>query len=562
MKLYIGGTCNVDSLASHIDALNPSYEIVTGKPNLFHDELALISSRNIQTDCLFLIIDYREDIPSLYEYTASDDSNQVRQSIAAWVLHIRSLILDFRNHCATPVFISTPLFPHRFPTGFQTLLLEDNPIGLFEDLRNEIIGVCKSVSDAYLLDIENIAASIGKTHVYDAQSRYFSQQPFSDSMLKALAQHIHACAIRMNKPPLKCVVLDLDNTLWGGVVGEDGYDSLILGNSGLGKAYIDFQKELLKFFKQGVYLAICSKNNTCDALAVLEKHPSMIIRPSMIAAMRVNWDDKPKNVIEISHELHISTDAMLFIDDSKTEQALMKSIIPNIHILELPENPTDYASTLTSHFDLFWPRQITSDDLSKKVKVAQNYQRRHAASVAPSIEAFLKDSNIRMTIEPLSQALHDRASQLLAKTNQFNTSLQRYSASELVRFGADPHYQVYCMSLVDNYGDYGMCGVAVLGGNSIDTFALSCRILGKKAEFACMDFLIQSLRIKGNDTISLIFTHGDRNQQVRMFLEEFGFTLSNSTSAHESLFILPKTVSSVNPSWITVEYINEGSQGN
>ena len=225
--------------------------------------------------------------------------------------------------------------------------------------------MCRALADIFPVDLEEIGSRIGKDSIYDYRITHSGNpQPFSPGMLGRISERICDICTQIEKNPLKCLVLDLDDTLWGGIVGEEGFEYIALGDDGIGKVYKDFQRYIVKLYKQGVILAICSKNNTCDALEVIEQHPHMLIRPEMISCYRINWDDKPGNLKSIADELNIGLDSIMFVDNSKTERELIRSTLPQVEILELPENAAEFRNTLEK-CTRFWPLTLTKEDAYK-----------------------------------------------------------------------------------------------------------------------------------------------------------------------------------------------------
>jgi FkbH-like protein len=351
-------------------------------------------------------------------------------------------------------------------------------------------------------------------------------------MVSAIAGHIHAMVAQLRSYPLKCVVLDLDNTLWGGVVGEDGFDRIELGTGGRGKAFVDFQKELLKLYKQGTLLAVCSKNDTCDALDVIERHPHMVIRPGMISCFRINWDDKPKNVVEIAKELNVGLDSMMFIDDSPVERAIMAAALPDVSVLELPAVPELFADALRA-CTRFWPVQLTKTDSARAAGFSRNNGRTGLQKISLNKEAYLKDLEIRLVMGRVSEQSIQRAVQLFNKTNQFNLTGARYTQGELERLAGLPGNGLFSMAMTDKFGDYGIIGVALLRADTIESFALSCRAFGRQIELAFLVFMLMHIGEKGHEAAIGKFISTPRNAMAKGFYKDAGFERI-SESAGES----------------------------
>jgi FkbH-like protein len=436
-------------------------------------------------------------------------------------------------------------------SGFINRLLQPSPFELFGECQNTFGELCRSLADVYPVDMEVLSSRIGKDNAFDPSSRFMKQQPFSAAMIQAIAGHVAAMCVQFKKYPLKCLVLDCDNTLWGGIVGETGPENLVLGDTGPGKAYKTFQEEIVKLHKQGVILAICSKNNTCDALEVMEQHPHMLIRPSMISCYRINWDDKPKNMLQISAELNIGLDAMMFADDTPSEREMMRATLPDVEVLELPEDASCFADTLKK-CTRFWPLQLTKDDAAKGVFFSRERLRRESKELAENVEDYLVNSKISITIAEADAPSLPRITQLFNKTNQFNLTTKRYSDSDLEKLARNQDNHIFYMSMKDAYGDYGIIATALIAGATVDSFVLSCRAFGKRAENAFLIYLLQYLKDLGHKQVFGRSVPSKKNAMTKDFYQALGFVLEKQ-DGNDSLWRfdldkdLPKT-----PRWIAV----------
>jgi FkbH-like protein len=272
-----------------------------------------------------------------------------------------------------------------------------------------------------------------------------------------LAQHIGAERAKIRK----VAVLDLDNTLWGGVVGEDGIQGLNLGNEGVGLAFQDFQREILKWHDAGVLLAICSKNNPEDALAVFDQHPDMVLKRNHFAAMRINWNEKAQNIKELAEELDLGLDSFVFLDDNPVERDWVAQALPDVLVPELPRDPAERPLFLRSA-GLFLLFQVTDTDRSRIRSYQARRRREELRSSAASLKDFFRSLEQQVEIRPLSQATLARAAQMLQRTNQFNLTTRRYSAAELERMMKDSQYELFTLSVRDRYDDSGITGIAIL----------------------------------------------------------------------------------------------------
>lgn len=520
MKIGICGNCDLNALAAAIDTIRPEYEIITGDPCRWEFELKDIPDDFVNTDFLILALDWMQCIPAIYDYTWGDTFNDTLQVFSTFCRSLTDTIeqLKKKSHCKLLLF--TPPTPASFPTGFLTRLLDNSQLQLFIAVQNIVNDICKSVTDCYPVDIDFIKHS-------DFSVSPHENNGHQTSPAVKIAVHCVRMIDQFVKYPLKCIILDLDNTLWGGIAGESELSSLVLGPQGDGKPYFDFQKELLKLYKQGILLAVCSKNNTCDALEVIETHPYMVLRPSMIAAFRINWDNKPRNILSIAKELNIGLDSIMFIDDNPSERGLVKEIHPDVTVLELPEDPCGYIDTLRRS-SRFWPIQLTKDDLNKNAYFSMDRLRKKSRDIETNIADFLRKSGLTITVSQTGKESMPRVVQLINKTNQFNLTTKRFTHSELEMICKEPYTYLLQMEMQDTFGEYGIIGVSLIRSSLIEVFLLSCRVLGKDAEVAFLSVILQFMKDCEISVATGIYIPSNKNIQTASFYSNCGFTLKET----------------------------------
>jgi FkbH-like protein len=551
MKIGLCGNISLDYLASCLDKTIPQSDIIVGKPGGFLNEIANPQGDFTGLDICIIVLFWRDIAPLAHNHTYGDDVEIAFMEFGAACDSIISAIKKFRAKSPAKVFLFSPDADYRNEAGFINRLLEPSPFALIAGCQARFNTLCRSVIDVYPVDIAEITHRLGSNNAFDPAAGYRENRPFSCAMTTALAHHIAAMCVQFQKYPLKCLVLDCDNTLWGGIVGEVGAENLILGDKGIGKAFKDFQAEIVKLHKQGVILALCSKNNTCDVLNVLEKHPHMLLRPSMISSFRINWEDKPKSLIGISEELNIGLDAMMFVDDSYSERDMVRATLPEVEVLELPSDPAFYADALKKN-TRFWPLQLTKDDASKGVFYASEQKRKQAQELTANIENYLAQSKISVFFADAAPETISRITQLFNKTNQFNLTTKRYSQNELESLARKPGNRLFYMSMADRFGDYGIIGSSLCIGNVIDSFLLSCRAFGKRAETAFLIFLLKTLKNSGHKQALGRFSLTPKNNMVKDFYKNAGFE-PEKQGGNEVVwrFDLTRPMPDI-PRWITV----------
>ena len=339
----------------------------------------------------------------------------------------------------------------------------------------------------------------------------------------------------------KCLVLDLDNTLWGGVLGEDGISGIKIGGDYPGKAFSFFQKSLLQLSKAGVILTICSKNNETDVLEAWEKNPFIVLKKDHFAAYRINWTDKATNIKELADELNIGLDSFVFVDDNPTERELIKQLLPMVSVPDFPAHPYDlpvFFKKLVE--DYFKSYSITEEDKKKTEQYKANVARAKAQNMFSDFGAFLECLNIQITIETANEFNIPRIAQMTQKTNQFNLTTKRYSDTDIKGFLFNG-WKIWCISVADRFGDNGITGCVMVNNDTIDTFLLSCRILGKGIEKAFINKILTLLKDQGMKCVRAYYIPTAKNAQVADFYDRCGFHCIAKEVDGEKSYILDLT---------------------
>jgi FkbH-like protein len=284
----------------------------------------------------------------------------------------------------------------------------------------------------------------------------------------------------------KLVVVDLDDTLWGGIVGDVGWENLRLGgHDPEGEAFVEFQKQLLALTKRGIVLAVVSKNEESTALEAMRSHPEMIIRPEMLAAYRINWKDKAQNIVELAQELNLGIQSVVFLDDNPIERGRVREALPEVYVPDWPADPTHYPRALES-LRCFDTPHLSAEDLERNAMYATERERNALRTKVSSMEEWLGTLGLTVRFEPLGGANLARATQLLNKTNQMNLRTRRLSEGELLAWAQQDGHEVWATHVSDRFGSAGLTGLLGLsreGGQvHVADFVLSCRVMGRRVE--------------------------------------------------------------------------------
>jgi len=384
-----------------------------------------------------------------------------------------------------------------------------------------------------LVDCDMLSALVGKDRWFDDRYRLVAKQSVSLPALPVLARHAAAVIAAELGLARKCVVVDLDNTLWGGEVGEVGIEGVVLGNGPEGEAYSAFQEHLLDLTKKGIVLAVCSKNDEDLARSMFEHHPDMRVRLDDVAAFAVSWEPKTDGLRSIAATLDLGLDAMVFVDDNPAERELVRSQLPDVEVVTLPDDPASFASTVADSL-LFETRSYTSEDARRVDSYRGRAQSIDLERNATSLDDFYRDLAMHAVLAPFDELHLPRVAQLVGKTNQFNVTTRRHSLAALRDFMESPSIITMYARLEDRFTDHGLVGVliAVPGGSvlEIDTWLMSCRVIGRTLEHAMLDELVRQAMRAGCTTVRGTYVPTERNSLVADLYERLAFR-SVGTSA-------------------------------
>lgn len=387
--------------------------------------------------------------------------------------------------------------------------------------------LCERYKSFYVLDIDACLESLGTERAFDVRNWYFARTRLSSTGMERLVNSVTKIANRYQYPPRKVLVLDCDNTLWGGVVGEEGLAGLQLGTDGVGKVFFDFQKTLLRLKDEGVLLALSSKNNIEDVWEVFDRHDSMLLKRKDLVAAKVDWNEKPKNILSLSKELDLNVNSFVFWDDSPIEREKARFAIPEMLTVEVPSEIHHWPALLETMFE-FKRFYVTDDDRQKTAQYEARYKFIESKNKAADEDSFLKSITLKGELIELNQSNIARAVQLCQKTNQFNLSTHRYAYEELLELAR--HNREFCVlaRLADRFGDHGLVGLVCLRELDpktlvLENLLLSCRVLGRKFEFWIMDKIISLAIKRGYQQLCGVFVDSGKNAVSRGFLPACGF---------------------------------------
>lgn len=378
-----------------------------------------------------------------------------------------------------------------------------------------------------IIDMDSLASNVGKYNWFDNTAYFLNKSGFKMDYIGLVADIFTKQILAIKGKAKKCLILDLDNTLWGGVVGDNGYDGIQLNpNNPIGEAYLSFQKYVLGLKKRGVILAICSKNNLEIAQEPFLLNKEMLIKLDDIACFVANWNNKADNIKLISEELNIGTDSFVFFDDNKTEREIVSKYLPEVTVIDVPDDPADYALALEKSNAFEW-LQITKEDLKRTNSYINNKKRNELKNNFVDYDEFLENIEMTGELSEIREEDIDRFVQLINKSNQFNLTTKRYANSDIINMLKNPSYKCLNMKLKDKFDNYGIVSCVILYIEKdvcfIDTWLMSCRVLKRTVEDFIFNEIVDISLNLGVKKIIGKYIKTKKNMMVSNFYNEMGF---------------------------------------
>lgn len=467
----------------------------------------------------FIVLALHAGEAALPDYSRAP-TEEVQAELDRW----RSLWEVLASRCAARLIMHNFALPVESPMGHLASRLPGSRTAMMHALNarlGEAAGETVSI-----IDCERLSALYGKRRWFDDRYWYVSRQAVALDALPMLARHTAAVLAADLGLSRKCLVLDLDNTLWGGVIGEDGLSGIKLGAGPEGEAFVAFQRYILQLKNRGIILAVCSKNNEADAREPFEKHPDMALKLDDIAMFIANWKPKSQNIAEIASTLNLGLDALVFVDDNPAEREVIRQMLPEVEVITLPADPTGYVRALAESL-LFESASFTEEDAQKTVQYRARAEIARLQGASESLEDFYESLQMRAVIAPFD-ALHlPRIVQLIGKTNQFNLTTRRHTMQQVQAFMNDDDCVHLYLKLRDRFTDHGLVGLVIARKDGdvldIDTLLMSCRVIGRTAEHALLAKLCEEARARGCTSLRGTHIPTAKNVMVSDLFANLGF---------------------------------------
>lgn len=439
---------------------------------------------------------------------------------------------------------SLVLFNQFTSIPFSGRTIGETNLNQLADLLNRYVED-KTPANVKLVDLEKVIANIGIKNSLDLRYYYSSKALYTIDFFKSYSNYIKPYIMSANGKNKKAIIFDCDNTLWRGILGEDGFDNIEMSAKTKGGAiFSEIQSIALALHNRGILIGLCSKNNPGDVNKVIKSHPDMQLRNEHILINKSNWSDKVTNLLDIATELNIGIESLVFVDDSSFEVNLIKQQLPQVTVIQVPERLYDYPRILRENLDLFYSLSFTVEDTQKAKMYKQQLQREGVKKGYADIEEYLASLELKVRVYVDNENIIPRMSQMSQKTNQFNLTTRRYTEADIGNFIFNPASKVFAFSVVDKFGDSGVTGLCIINIEEeymqtadIDTFLMSCRIIGRNIEYLFMDFLINYLEDIGVRNIRASFIKTPKNEQVHDFFDRCSFPIINSDSKIEEYLL-------------------------
>ena len=445
-------------------------------------------------DITFLILDTRHILGEYFFSWYSVPYDDRQKVIDVKISEIENICDAFTKNSNSNLVVTSLQIPNYSPYGIDDESITVSLKKVIYEINNKLFQYQKKLGKIFIYDFNEFVRKFGDNNIFDYKQFFSGDIKISTEYIPKFVSEFMGYVYAVTGITKKCIVLDLDNTLWGGIIGEDGFDNITLGDNPVGRSFVEFQKRLLALNQRGIILAINSKNNFDDAIEVIKKHPNMILREDNFACVKINWDNKVTNLHKIAEELNIGLDSMVFFDDEPINQEYVRESLPGVLVMDLPKDSSQYAQIITEmkEFDIL---KITEEDTKRSDMYLGQKKRKELENKVGDFNEFLKQMNIEVIVQKANSFSIPRISQLTLKTNQFNLTTKRYQEEEVSKFSSSDDKIVECVQVNDKFGDNGITGTYIIEKKDdewiIDTFLLSCRIMGRGVEEIMMNQIVE-----------------------------------------------------------------------
>ena len=502
-----------------LEVIQPSYDQVAQE--------ALVPDSKVNSsrpDAVLLALDYRA-IPLKLSPGDADAASATVQGVIGFLKTLRDGI---KANAGAVCIFQTFAAPVETLFGSLDRALPGTRRSLLDAINRELAAMVLGSGDV-LFDVAGVAETVGLAEWHNTQLWNLAKFSFSDQYIPLYADHVARLVAALRGKSRKALILDLDNTLWGGVIGDDGLDGIkVAQGDARGEAHLAVQRLALDLRQRGIVLAVSSKNTDEVAREPFEKHPEILLKLDHIAVFQANWNDKATNIQSIAAELNLGLDAMVFLDDNPAERGLVRTLLPQVAVPELPDEPAYYTRFLAAA-GYFEAIAFAGEDLQRAGFYQDNARRATLQKQMGGVDAYLASLDMTITFQPFDATGRARIVQLINKSNQYNLTTRRYTEPEITVAEQDTDVFTLQVRLADIFGDNGMISVVICRPGEpqvweIDTWLMSCRVLGRKVEHMVLREILKHARIAGIEKLNGVYRPTEKNKLVVDHYAKLGFT--------------------------------------
>jgi FkbH-like protein len=509
------------SLTVHEAPYGQVMQVALGKVEAF--ENVVMDAILIAIDCKGLPI--QSNTPAF-----SKDTDTVNSSLN----YLNTICTQLKEKYGAPCIIQTSAQEPESFFGSFDIQVNNTSRQFINTFNSALVNEVAARGD-FLLDVAAIAETVGLANWHDPVMHLMARLPFAQKLVPFYAEQVCRIIAAMSGKARRALILDLDNTLWGGVIGDDGLNGIELSpGDTVGEAYLAVQNTVLKLHQRGIVLAVCSKNNDTTARIPFREHPDMLLKESHIAVFQANWEDKVPNIKLIAKTLNLGLESIVFLDDNPVERDRIRYSLPEVAVPELPKDPAYYPRTLLAagYFEAVY---FSDEDRNRVVDYQANAKRVALRETATDLNAYLKTLQMTAVLRPFDENGIKRIVQLISKTNQFNLTTYRHNETQVRDFMKNGQYLTLQVRLADTFGDNGMVSVVICKKNTekwfIDTWLMSCRVLNRRLEETVFYEIVKAAKLEGAKKITGVYIPTERNEIVRDHYLKLGFEVLNTDTS-------------------------------
>ncbi len=502
-------------------------------------------------------------VPNLYDGPQSNNTDGLMATVSDYLDQLDASITTYRDRSSATLLLQNFERPSYIVSAISEFEAAGGQLHAWRYANSRLRSLAEKIGNCHVMDYDALVARHGSRHWIDPRTELYGRIPIAAGhyfdYAKFIVRHLRPIAGRSKK----LIVLDADNTLWGGILGDDGLDGIQLGHDFPGNAYLRFQRRLLALHQRGILLCIASKNEPGSVEHAVASHPEMILRPEHFTSMHVSWSAKPDAIRHIAETLNLGLDSFVFIDDSAVECAMMRDSLPDVMTVLLPDDPARFADVIES-LDCFDQFTLSDEDRRRGVMYKAEADRRQLATTAVDLPTFYRSLQMRLTIGVNDKRHAGRAAQMTQRTNQFNMNTIRCVEDDIQAWIRAPDVDVFSLGLTDQFGDSGIVGLAVVRKSDdnwhLHMLLMSCRVLGRTIESTFVAWIANRARTAGVPNLGATFVSTPKNQPFADFYHKCAFESGPAESQSRQWVLDLDSADTRIPDWFTIEALESASR--